>query len=103
MYIRINVYRHIYVYIYIYIIHVIRKTMCPPGYYRAIVAITGREYCFHDYMYIMAILPLSDVSTLYVMDMDHFIYIYTYIYIYIYYMYIYIICIYICMYVYVYI
>ena len=52
------------------------KTMCPPGYHRngfvtnvhhvpkcmschkAIVVITGRVYCFHDYIYITAILLL---------------------------------------------
>ena len=60
--------RNIYVY-------VILKTMCPPGYHvpkcmschKAIVVITGRAHCFHDYIYIYI-----------------YIYIYTYICIYIY-------------------
>ena len=65
-------------------IYVITKTMCPPGYHhnglvathahlvpkcmschKAIVVITGRAHCFHDYIYI-------------------YIYMYIYIYIYIY-------------------
>ena len=41
------------------------KTMCPPGYHhnsfvathalghKAIVVITGRAHCFHDYIYIL--------------------------------------------------
>ena len=47
------------------------KTMCPPGYHhngfvatqcmschKAIVVITGRAHCFHDYIYITHILLL---------------------------------------------
>ena len=52
------------------------KTMCPPGYHhngfvatvhhlpkcmschKAIVVITGRAHCFHDYIYITLILVL---------------------------------------------
>ena len=73
-------------------IYVIMKTMCPPGYHtmalwqlmhlgttvhhvpkcmschKAIVVITGRAHCFHDYIYIYIYI---------------FIYIYIYIYIYI--------------------
>ena len=59
-------------------IYVIMKTMCPPGYHhngfvathahdvhhvpkcmschKAIVVITGRAHCFHDYIYITLIL-----------------------------------------------
>ena len=40
-------------------IYVIMKTMCPPGYHHngfvathALVVITGRAHCFHDYIYI---------------------------------------------------
>ena len=66
-------YMKIYIYIYIYI-YVIMKTMCPPGYHhngfvathvpkcmschKAIVVITGRAHCFHDYIYITLILLL---------------------------------------------
>ena len=36
--------------------YVIMKTMCPPGYHHshcgAIVVITGRAHCFHDYIYL---------------------------------------------------
>ena len=55
-------------------IYVIMKTMCPPGYHhngfvathvpkcmschKAIVVITGRAHCFHDYIYITLILLL---------------------------------------------
>ena len=55
--------------------YVIMKIMCPPGYHhngfvathalghmmschKAIVVITGRAHCFHDYIYIMLILLL---------------------------------------------
>ena len=50
------------------------KTMCPPGYHhngfvaihalghmschKAIVAITGRAHCFHDFIYITLVLLL---------------------------------------------
>ena len=60
------------------------KTMCPPGYHhngfvathvpkcmschKAIVVITGRAHCFHDYIYITLILLLWDLSTLIVVD-----------------------------------
>ena len=71
------------------------KTMCPPGYHhngfvathalghmmypmyhvpkcmschKAIVVITGRAHCFHDYIYITLILLLRDLSTLCVVD-----------------------------------
>ena len=58
---------------------VFMKTMCPPGYHhkgsvathvlrhmmydcischKAIVVITRREYCFHDYIYVMPIFLL---------------------------------------------
>ena len=75
IYIYIYIYVYIYVYIYIYIhVYVIMKTMCPPGYHhngfvathalghmmygchKAIVVITGRAHCFHDYIYITLIL-----------------------------------------------
>ena len=60
--------------------------------YKAIVVITGKEHCFHDCIYIMSILLLWDLSTLYVMDHSWpliYIYIYIYIYVFIY-------CIYLC-------
>ena len=67
---------------YIYICNHENKTMCPPGYHhngfvathalghhvhhvpkcmschKAIVVITGRAHCFHDYIYITLILLL---------------------------------------------
>ena len=81
-------------------IYEIMKTMCPPGYHhngfvathalghkcmschKAIVVITGRAHCFHDFIYV------------------HIMYIYIYIYIYIYKIYI---CICMCMYMHIYI
>ena len=70
---------YIYIYIYIYICNhgnwkQCMETMCPPGYHhngfvtthvpkcmtchKAIVVITGRANCFHDYIYISSILLL---------------------------------------------
>ena len=67
--------------------------------HKVIVVITGRAHCFHDLIYIMLILFLWDLSTLYVIDhlwplilyiiyITYIIYIYLYIYIYIIYIYI---------------
>ena len=80
-------------------IYVIMKTMCPRGYHhnglmathalghmcmschKAIVVITGRAHCFHDYIYIYV--------CIYYMCVCVYIYMYIYIYIYMYvYMYI---------------
>ena len=49
----------------------------------SIVGITGRANCFHDYIYIMLILHLWDLSTLCVVN-HWWPFIYSYIYIYIY-------------------
>ena len=62
---------HLYIYTCIYIHHVPKCMSC----HKAIVLITGRAHCFHDYMYITPILLLWDLSTLYVMN-HLYIYIY---------------------------
>ena len=66
----------------LYIYHVPKCMSC----HKAIVVITGRAHCFHDYIYITPILLLWDLSTLCVVDqlwplILHIIYtiIYTYI------------------------
>ena len=46
-------------------VHHVPKSM---GYYKATVVITGRAHCFQDYIYIMPILLLSDLSNLCVVD-----------------------------------
>ena len=77
----------IYIYIYIYII---METMCPPNYHhngfvatharghKAIVVITGKAHCLHDYIHIKPILLLWDLSTLCVVNLlnHHLKYIY---------------------------
>ena len=72
--------------------------MCPPIHHvpkcischKVIVVITGRAHSFHDYMYVMPILLLWDLSTLLCVlwiTYDHlYIYIYIYIYIFIIYL-----------------
>ena len=86
------------IYIHTIYIYGIMKTMCPPSYHhhgfvpkcmschKAIVVITGRAHCFHDYIYIALILILWDLSTLCVVDhlwpliYIHIIYMHIYIY-----------------------
>ena len=57
---------------------------------QAIVVITGRAHCFYDYICIMPILLLWDLSTLCVVNpLNDHLYIYTYIYMLYIYIYIY--------------
>ena len=51
MYICINIYKYIYINILIYItVHHVPKCMSCR---KAIVVMTGKAHCFHDYMYIL--------------------------------------------------
>ena len=69
----IYVYRYVYIYVYTYTYN---RTSCAKcmSCHKAIVVITRRVHCFYDYMYIMPILLLWDLSTLCVVDIHLYIY-----------------------------
>ena len=78
-----HTHKHTYIcYMYITVHHVPKCMSC----HKAIVVITGRAHCFHDYIYVTLILFLWDLSTLCVVDhlWPLIIHIYIYICIYIY-------------------